>query len=238
MNEMKILIVEDESIVAMEIESFVTHLGYHVVDICSNSKDSILVAQEEEIDIILMDICLKGEVDGVETAEMIKTIYPNIQVIFLTAHMDDYNVDRAIALNPVSYLSKPFNQEELRVSLKIATMKKNDTPMQRRDASTHLFLDDEFCYDTTHHLLYCCNELIHLTKKESDLLKLLIDNKNKIMSAFAIEQVLWTKKVPHPNTLRTLIKRLREKLKHKFLETIPAQGYKLLIPSPHTGSDR
>jgi DNA-binding response OmpR family regulator len=234
MNEMKILIVEDESIVAMEIENFVNRLGYQVVDICSNSQDALSVTKEEKVDLLLMDICLKGNIDGVETTELIKKEHPDIQVIFLTAHMDDYNVDRAITLNPIAYLSKPFNQEELRVSLKIASMKKNNIPMQRRSASSHLYLDEEFCYDTSHNLLYCCNELIHLTKKESDLLALLINNRNNITESFSIEMALWPDKTPHPNTLRTLIKRLREKLKHKFIETLPCIGYKLTIQATFT----
>jgi DNA-binding response OmpR family regulator len=234
MNEMKILIVEDESIVAMEIENFVNRLGYQVVDICSNSQDALSVTKEEKVDLLLMDICLKGNIDGVETTELIKKEHPDIQVIFLTAHMDDYNVDRAITLNPIAYLSKPFNQEELRVSLKIASMKKNNIPMQRRSASSHLYLDEEFCYDTSHNLLYCCNELIHLTKKESDLLALLINNRNNITESFSIEMALWPDKTPHPNTLRTLIKRLREKLKHKFIETLPGRGYKLTIQASFT----
>ena len=229
MNKIKVLIVEDESIVAMEIGSFIRNLGYHVVDICSNGEDTLSVMREEKIDIILMDICLKGKIDGIETARLIKASFPKTQIIFLTAHIDDYNVDRAIALDPVAYLSKPFNQEELRIFLKIAAMKRNNTPIQKKDTSTHIYLDNEFCYNTAHAYLYCCNEPIHLTKKESDLLALLIHNKNKITETYTIEVALWPEKNPHPNTLRTLVKRLREKLKHKFITTIPGQGYKLTI---------
>jgi len=229
MSEMKILIVEDESIIAMEIESFIKKLDYTVIDICSNAKDALTISKEEEINIVLMDICIKGDKDGIETAFLLKENHPFMEVIFLTAHMDDYNVDRAIELDPVAYLSKPFNREDLRVFLKIATQKINKHYTKLEHNSDHILLDHEFCYNTMHHTLYCCNEPIHLTKKENDLLELLIDNKNYIVDRYTIENLLWPDKETSTNTINTLVRRVREKLKHKFIETIPSQGYRLSI---------
>ena len=229
MNDMNILIVEDESIVAMEIESYVSGLGYTVVDVCSNAQDALNVAKEEKINILLMDICIKGEMDGIETAKLIRDIHPRSQIIFLTAHMDDYNVDRAIALHPVAYLSKPFNREELRIFLKIALQKIRGKTFEKQKKEQFLPLDDEFCYNTAVSMLYCCDEPMHLTNKESLLLKMFIENKNKILDTYTIETRLWPEKAVTPNTLRTLVKRLREKLKHKFVETVPGQGYILRI---------
>lgn len=231
MNEINILIVEDEIIVAMEIESYVKKLGYHVVDICSNAKDALRVVQENEVHILLMDICIKGELDGIETTALIKKRDPKVEVIFLTAHMDDYNVDRAIDLNPVAYLAKPFQSEELRVFLKIAVKKVNRQSFSMQKGADHLLLDDEFCYYLPKATLYCCDEPIHLTKKENALLDILIKSKNKVVDPYSIERKLWPDKYVTPNTLRTLVRRLREKLKHKFIETISGQGYKLSIPS-------
>ena len=69
MKEMNILIVEDESIVAMEIESYIKKLHYSIVGICSNAKDTLhLISKHNHVDIVLMDICIKGEIDGVDTA--------------------------------------------------------------------------------------------------------------------------------------------------------------------------
>jgi len=229
MKEINILIVEDESIVAMEIKSYIKKLGYTVTAICSNAKDALTIISEQKVEIVLMDICIKGELDGVETAVLIKQSHPHIEIIFLTAHLDDYNVDRAIKIDPTAYLSKPFNREELRVFLKIALRKIN------RDASTDvsskhtIFLDHEFSYDPVNHTLYCCQEIINLTKKENELLKLFIDNKNNIVDFYTLENTIWPNKETNTNTIRTLVKRLRQKLKHKFIETISSRGYKLTI---------
>lgn len=231
MKEINILIVEDEHIVAMEIESYVTNLGYIVVDICSNSNDTLTIVSEQKIDIILMDICIKGELDGVETAELIKKSNPKIEIIFLTAHLDDYNVNRAIELDPVSYLAKPFHREELHVSLKIATQKitKCNAPIGKK--SDYILLDNEFFYNTVNNTLYCCSEPIHLTNKENELLDILIKNKNNIVYFYTPENQIWPDKTANTNTIRTLVKRLRQKLKHKFIETVSARGYRLVLAS-------
>ncbi len=235
MSTISVLIVEDESIVAMEIESFVSNkLGYNVIGICSSAEATLNLLEKHTADIILMDICIKGEMDGIELAEVILKQHPKTQIIFLTAHMDDYNVDRAIKLDPVAYLSKPFNREELRVVMKIAIQrmhKKNDYKTHNPD---HLILDEEYCFNETTQTLFCCDEPIHLTQKEGVLLYLLLQNKNKIVDTYTIEQYLWPDKSVTANTLRTLVRRLREKLKHKFIQTIPSQGYRLTLPKAKT----
>ncbi len=226
-----ILIVEDESIVAIEIKSYINKLGFNVIDICSNSDDVFLILSKLSIDIILMDICIKGKLDGVELATIIKKRYPNIKIIFLTAHLDDYNVDRAIKIDPVSYLSKPFNREELRVALKIANSKlDNSNSMQYN--SEHIVLDFEYSYDSKNSALYYYNEPISLTKKENELLELFIEHKNSILEFYTIENIIWADKEVNINTIRTLVKRLREKLKYKFIENIPSRGYRMNLEIP------
>jgi DNA-binding response OmpR family regulator len=229
MKKSNILIVEDESIVALELKSYINKLGYTVTAISSNAKDALSIISEQNIDIILMDICIKGELDGVEAASIIKSSYPQIEIIFLTAHLDDHNVDRAIEVDPTAYLSKPFNREELRIFLKIALKRRNKELTVNEEFNHHIILDDEFSYDPSNHTLYCCNEIINLTKKESDLLELLIQNRNNLVTLYTIEHSIWPDKVTHTNTIRTLVKRLRQKLKHNFIETVSARGYRLIV---------
>ncbi len=229
MKDLYILIVEDESIVAMEIEDYIKKLGCGVVDSCSNAQDALCVISEQKVDIVLMDICINGEMDGIETAMRIKQNHPHIEIIFLTAHLDDYNVDRAIEVNPTAYLSKPFNREELRIFLKIAQRKINKNMKHSSQYKNHIHFDEEFSYDASNAQLYCCHEMIRLTKKESELLALLVKNKNKTVDFYTIENTIWPDKESNANTIRTLIKRLRQKLKHKFIETVSSRGYRLIL---------
>ncbi|BAF72981.1 response regulator [Sulfurovum sp. NBC37-1] len=233
MNNINILIVEDESIVAMEIESYIKKLEYAVAGICSHADDALEVVSENDVNIVLMDICIKGKRDGVETATLIKEKYPDTEIIFLTAHLDDYNVDRAVELNPTAYLSKPFKREELKAFLKIAVhkiQKDNETNTKQKD---RIVLDREFSYDLPRQILYCCDEMILLTKKEQELLKLLIDRKDHVVDFYSIESTIWPQRETNNNTIRTLVRRLRQKLKHKFIQTVPTHGYMLVLNGKH-----
>ena len=229
MKNTNILIVEDESIVAMELESYIQKQGYTVVDICSNAKDAFTIVSQKEINIIMMDICIKGELDGIETAIQIKKSHPHIEIIFLTAHLDDYNVDRAIELNPVAYLSKPFDREELRVFLKIALRKLSKEISINEIQQKYMILDHEFSYDLPNYTLYCCNEMISLTKKESTLLSLFVAHKNMLLDFYTIDNHIWPDKETNANSIRTLVKRLRQKLKHKFIKSVSSLGYTFTI---------
>jgi DNA-binding response OmpR family regulator len=232
MNHTNVLVVEDEQIVAMEIKSYVEHLGYAVAGICTNSSDALKIVANEDVSIVLMDIHIEGNTDGIETAEQIKKKYPDTQIIFLTAHMDDYNVDRAVVLDPVAYLSKPFRREELRAFMKIAVKKSTvDHKIVHEVVAGSIALDEEFSYHVGDRQLIHCGEVIYLTKKEAEMLDVLVLNKNMIVDLYTIENQIWPNKSASANTIRTLIKRLREKLNYRFIETIPMSGYRLILSS-------
>ena len=229
MRDINILIVEDESIVAMDIESYIQKLKYGSIPaICSNAHDAIKALSKHYINIALLDINLKGDIDGIELASIIRQKYPRIEIIFLTAHLDDYNVDRAIELNPIAYLSKPFHREELKVVLKIAISKIEKSSQKSKITKRHLKLDDEFTYDISSRSLYLYSEMVHLTQQEQQLLALFIKNKNRPIEFDMIENVIWSNNNSSHNTIRSLVRRLRPKLKHKFIESLSSRGYKFI----------
>ncbi|MEO5356866.1 MAG: response regulator [Nitrospirae bacterium YQR-1] len=120
----KILVVEDESIVAMNICDRLKDLGYEVVDVVSTGADALRRADELDPDLVLMDIVLKGDMDGVETAEKIRSSF-DIPVIFLTAYSDNDTLRRAKITEPYGYILKPFEQRELLIGIEIAVYKHN-----------------------------------------------------------------------------------------------------------------
>jgi DNA-binding response OmpR family regulator len=216
-----ILIVEDESIVAMEIESYLNRCNYNIVGICSNGDEAYELAIHLDIDLILMDIFLLNS-NGIETAMKIKQKKNNMPIIFLTAYMDDETIDKAVATNPVAYLIKPFNRKELLASIKIGL---RDYTQACCDRVGDIYLDEEFSFDSRATQLICCGEVVHLSKKEKMLLVLFLDNMGGLTSSVTIEYELWPDKPSSDTRLRTLISRLRAKLKHKFIETCSAEGY-------------
>jgi DNA-binding NarL/FixJ family response regulator len=108
----KILIVEDEIITATAIKRSLQEAGYEVVDIVSSGEEAFDKVANVRPDLVLMDIKLKGPVDGVTTTQRIQT-YFGIPVIYLTAHSDNETVKRVVHSQPYGYLVKPFNEEEL-----------------------------------------------------------------------------------------------------------------------------
>ncbi len=217
----KILIVEDESIVAMELESYLLSLNYKVIAICSTADDAYEKAILNDVDLVLMDIYLR-ESDGIEATVRIKETKPNLPVIFLSAYMDEETIDRAIKVNPEAYLTKPFNRKDLAVSIKIA-LKHRESIMRRGD----IVLDSEFSFDTKSLELICLGENISLTKKERILFNLFLKNKNHLITIEIIEYELWPNKPSNESRRRSLISRLRAKLKHRFIKTYPSEGYML-----------
>lgn len=118
----RIFIVEDEVVIAMEIESVLQQLGYLVAGSAATGEDAIALAAEMRPDLILMDIRLKGEMDGITAADRIYRLY-KIPVIFLTAHSDPKTLEKAIAVHPFGYLIKPFRKNELYTAIEIALYK-------------------------------------------------------------------------------------------------------------------
>lgn len=112
MNKIKILVVEDEAIIAKNIESKLLRAGYDVVDTVYTGNDAVKSALEKKPDIILLDIKLKGETGGIEAAEKIKQV-KDIPVIYLTSYTDEDTFEKAKLTEPAAYLSKPFNLDEL-----------------------------------------------------------------------------------------------------------------------------
>jgi signal transduction histidine kinase len=119
MKKIKILIVEDEVIVAMEIQSTLKNLGYSVIAIADTGEKAINKASTEKPDLILMDIRLKGDLDGIETAECIRSLL-DIPVIFLTAYADEEKLERAKLALPFGYLLKPIQERDLKSTIKMA----------------------------------------------------------------------------------------------------------------------
>lgn len=122
MSKTNILIVEDESIVAKDIQHSLKKLGYTVVGMCSTGEDAIKTAEELKPDLVLMDIMLKGDMSGIEAAGQIREKY-NIPIIYLTAYADESTLSKAKVSEPYGYIIKPFKEIDLHTSIEMAIYK-------------------------------------------------------------------------------------------------------------------
>ena len=115
----KILVVEDESIIAESLRRSLEASGYDVPPICSTAEAAIEAARTTAPDLVLMDIRLKGEKDGIYAARIVSEGY-DVPVIYVTAYGDDAVLERAKRTRPAGYLLKPFRSDELKVAIETA----------------------------------------------------------------------------------------------------------------------
>ncbi len=133
MNKRRILVVEDERLVAKHIENMVRGLGYDVAGVAATGEDAVRVALGALPDLVLMDIMLRGDMDGIAASEQIwdKAAIP---VVYLTAYADEATLERAKVTDPFGYLLKPFEERELYTAIEMALYKhKTDRELKERE---------------------------------------------------------------------------------------------------------
>ncbi len=135
----KILIVEDENIVAKDIQKRLVNLGYNIVDIVSTGEEAVKKAIATSPDLVLMDLRLKGGMDGIETASALRFQH-GIAVVFISAYADNDSLKRASTIEPFGYLLKPFEERELHTTIEMALYRRE---LERK------FKENETWYGTT-----------------------------------------------------------------------------------------
>lgn len=122
MSPRRILIVEDEAVTSVMLEKTLKEMGYEVVGSAFDGREAIELAREKHPDLVLMDIRIQGDLDGIETAKQIYQLY-DIPIIYLTAHSDEATIKRAVESGPFGYLIKPFKERELYSNIEMVAHK-------------------------------------------------------------------------------------------------------------------
>jgi len=137
----KILLVEDVSIEAMDIKRTLESFGYYVPYTASTGEDAVEKAIEIMPDLILMDIVLKGDIDGIEVVSKIKKL--NIPVIYLTAHSEESTIEKAKLTEPYGYIVKPYDPNELKLAIELALYKnKMEKDLKLSEAKYHSIFEN------------------------------------------------------------------------------------------------
>lgn len=136
MSNAQVLVVEDENIVAKAIQSELNSMGYYVSGIAASGEEAVQKAAETHPDVVLMDVMLKGEMDGIEAAKHMREQF-DIPVVFLTAYEDEATLGRARATEPFGYLLKPYEERELHTTIEMALYKHRT---ERRLRESHEWL--------------------------------------------------------------------------------------------------
>jgi signal transduction histidine kinase len=171
MSDARVLIVEDEALVALDIQRRLEKLGYTVLGRSGEGAQAVQMAEETRADLVLMDIQLEGETDGIEAAGEINERL-GIPVVYLTAYSDQKNLERAKITAPFGYLLKPLEERELSIAIEMA-LYKSRLERELREAKEHAEAatraKSEFLANVTHELKTPLNSIIGMADLAAEL---------------------------------------------------------------------
>lgn len=228
---MRILLVEDEQSLQDAIALNLRLEGYDVVT-SGNGRDAIEMYQNQHFDLLLLDVMLPG-IDGFGICEQIRLQDNKIPIIFLTAKDTPMDRIQGLKIGADDYINKPFNLEEL--LLRVKNLLKRTNP--ELEAAMQTFAFGKYWVDFNNYRAQSNDGEIGLTKKETMLLKLLIDRRNDVVSRQDILQTVWGYDVyPSTRTIDNFILSFRKYFEEnpkdpKYFKSVRGVGYKFESPN-------
>ncbi len=223
MKKLKCMIVEDESLTVMYMEDILEKAECEVVGVFDNGPAALEGIRTIEPDFILMDINIKGQIDGIQLSRDLVRL-SDAQLIFVTAYNDDETRDEVEGLSPFAFIDKPFTSkrlEELVDNLREFYRKKSE-PLDEV-----IYLGEEFCFDPCREEVCDSGEVLEVSRNDLTMIRVFALNRNKVLS---YEQLLYmvdeTKEINH-RTLRSKVYHLRRKYPKLIIETVAQSGYVL-----------
>lgn len=218
---MKVLIIEDDSIVAMHIRETVEGHSHDVVGVAKSAEHALKLAKETPLDLVISDINIEGEIDGIECCKMLQDTYYS-SVILVSAYNDQTTLQNASTLDFTGYLIKPFREDELTTLLDLIVLRENDENRYKRKK-----INEVYHYCPTHQTFYRNEEVLELTQKEKTFLEALIRANGAIVSYEHLSEMIWYGEEVSDEARRQLVYRLRHKLPDFPLKLVKGIGYKL-----------
>lgn len=225
MNKIKILIVEDEPVVALELKAEIEKLNCEVTGMVFTKNQVLSSIEQNEPDIILMDIKLGKNEDGINIAKQIH-MTKNIPILYITAFSDDATMMRAFSTNPIGYIVKPFKREDLKTNIQLSIHKLNLTESSNINEN-YIYIGEDFYFDPIEKNLYYKDNFVKLGAKEQQLLSILIEANHTKVQFSDLEDAIWDGYKPSQSALRTLVYRLKGKLGNNIIEVTYGYGYNL-----------
>lgn len=220
MRDINILIVEDEFIIYTHLKKLLKKIGFHHIYIAKTHSQALEAASRHTIHIVLSDINIDDETDGIETAKDLQQLY-ELAVVFITAYNDDETLKRAAKVDFIGYLLKPYREDELRTLISLIVQKYHF-------ANSSVWKElGNYRFDTEEKILMQDGKKIKLTEKEKKFFQLAVNNPESIITYDIIDQVVWSHEPVSENTRRTFIYRVKHKFPDLNFQTIKDMGIKI-----------
>lgn len=181
--ELKILIVEDELIIAEDVKNMLSKMGYDVIGIAMDFDEIETIISHQKPDLILLDVNLNSKKDGIEIAQIINEKF-NIPFIFTTSYSDSVTINRAKETNPINYLVKPFKEEQLFTTIQLSLNKlaQNDPYTDAKCDDTIIIKDALFIKDKFKYTKLNINEILWI-KSDGNYLEIQTTKKEELIRA-------------------------------------------------------
>ena len=225
-----IVIVEDEVITQRYLQDIFAQHDIHVSGCFSSAEETISHLKGLKCDMLLMDINIKGSIDGIQLARQLLKSYP-IAIVFITAHNDDETLEEILELAPYGFIAKPFSSKDIIITIQIAYKRylthmcsKNVKDIQN---SKNVVINKKYHYSKNHDILYEDGNPVKLNQKQKLLIEILIDNLNHTVGYDILVDKIWEKDQIADSALRTLVYSLRKMLPELPLISYSKMGYML-----------
>ena len=225
-----IVIVEDEVITQRYLQDILVNNHVNVSGCFDNALDTLEALKNINCDMILMDINIKGSMDGIQLSKKILEKY-TFPIVFITAHNDDATLEELLELAPYGFISKPFSSKEILVTLKIAYKRylihSEVSKVKTSDEPTDIVINDYYTYSRNVSVLYYDGQAIKLNKKQGQLLEILSKNINHTVEYDTLLSQEWEDDTVADSTLRTLVYSIRKLLPDLPIVSHSKVGYSL-----------
>jgi len=225
-----IIIVEDEVITQRYLQDIFAQYDIHVSGCFSSAKETMAHLKDLKCDMLLMDINIKGPVDGIQLSREILRNYP-IPIVFISAHNDDETLEEILELAPYGFVTKPFSSKEIIVALQIAYKrylihtKVCDT--NDKEDINDVFINETYSYSKKQSMLYSEGVMVKLNQKQSILITILVNKINHTVSYNELVSRIWGDDKIADSALRTLVYSIRKILPALPIISHSKMGYML-----------
>lgn len=216
---MKIVLLEDESMLRSSITEYLEALGHKVIAF-ANGEEAYQAIQKDLYDLLILDINTP-KITGLNLLEMLNKLHHTFPTIFISANVDIDDIARAFDLGAADYLKKPFHLKEL--GLRIDKIKKEADIKNLQ----HLILSPKYVFSKKEQMLFYNNTVQTLTKKQLQILTLLSENLGVVVDFEKFRSYVWNDEPVDNATIRAEISRFRKLLKEDFIINLKGIGYKI-----------
>ncbi len=229
-----IVIVEDEVITQRYLQDIFAQYDVVVTGCFDNAVDTIEALKSIDCDMILMDINIKGSMDGIQLARAILRNH-TLPIVFITAHNDDETLEELLELAPYGFIGKPFSSKEIVVTLQVAykqylTHKEAGKVRVKEESNNNVIVINEYYrYSQVSSELYYGEDVVKLSKKQTKLLEVLTQNINHVVDYDTLISVIWEEDMVSGSALRTLVYSIRKLLPELPIVSQSKLGYSLEI---------